>query len=466
MNDRGASWPVRRTAARLFLAVAVVYTLIIIYFLASGPFDFSLLGVRIRLGNLEKPLLILATAIGLFASISYESKKPSPSLPGKLAPALIAVAVVLAYSSAISKYVNRHDTTMGFLVCVGDRFAGEGLPDPNVPVMQNSNGYDGQFFYRMAFDPLLSDVTAAPRVDIPAYRQQRILYSLAAYALSFGNAWMVPYLLPALNLFAISVITFVAGKIAVESGMRPEWGLVLGAYPGFLVSLLRDLPEPMAVMFVVLGIYCIRKQKYSIAALALGLGALTRETTLIFAGSIGLAGLWHIGQSWLTGRKPDTPRVPLYVGAIPIVAFALWQIVIYSKWGVFSFQQGSHNLGFPFMGAYEQVKLYIRGLQIYYRDYDLFLLASFAATGAAAGLNIFSKNLELHEKIALVFYLVLATLLTWVVYEAREGYTRAMAELYLFCWLALLLSGSRLRFPLAACWAAMLYGMADIWVDL
>lgn len=49
-------------------------------------------------------------------------------------------------------------------------------------------GYDGQFYYRLALDPFTTRVEDyGIKLDIPVYRQQRILYPLFVHILSFGN---------------------------------------------------------------------------------------------------------------------------------------------------------------------------------------------------------------------------------------------------------------------------------------
>ena len=61
-------------------------------------------------------------------------------------------------------------------------------------------GYDGQFAYWIARDPTPA-VTGA-YLDVPAYRYQRILYPLLAWALAAGQAALVPWTLVAVNLAA------------------------------------------------------------------------------------------------------------------------------------------------------------------------------------------------------------------------------------------------------------------------
>ena len=52
--------------------------------------------------------------------------------------------------------------------------------------LDKSEGYDGQFFYRLALDPLASRTTDFG-IILASYRHQRIGYPLAAAALSWGH---------------------------------------------------------------------------------------------------------------------------------------------------------------------------------------------------------------------------------------------------------------------------------------
>ena len=75
------------------------------------------------------------------------------------------------------------------------------------PVQPTSwTGYDGQFFYYMALDPQ----GAAPYMDLPGYRYQRIAYPMLARLIVLGRSSLIPDALLAVNLFAV-----VAGSAAL-----------------------------------------------------------------------------------------------------------------------------------------------------------------------------------------------------------------------------------------------------------
>src|SRR5208282_2101510 len=75
----------------------------------------------------------------------------------------------------------------------------------------SKNGYDGQFYYRLALDPFTKQQTAfGITLDIPPYRQQRILYPMLVHALALGRAQWVPWALIAVNYLAICALSFTA----------------------------------------------------------------------------------------------------------------------------------------------------------------------------------------------------------------------------------------------------------------
>ena len=84
---------------------------------------------------------------------------------------------------------------------LGERY-GEGRPN-------GSEGYDGQFAYYIAVDP----TSARAKLDVPAYRYQRILYPLLARALGLGQMAWIPWSLLVVNLVALAMATDFLARI-------------------------------------------------------------------------------------------------------------------------------------------------------------------------------------------------------------------------------------------------------------
>jgi len=154
--------------------------------------------------------------------------------------------------------------------------------DPRYHYYPNGIGYDGQYNYYIALDPL----NARYYMDWPAYRYTRVLYPLLARLLAFGQPALIPYTLLLLNALAITGGTLLVAAWLKRRDLSPWLALVYGLYPGVFLSYQHDLSEPLAYGLVALGVYCFDfggRRRLLLAGLAFGLAALTRETTAVFA---------------------------------------------------------------------------------------------------------------------------------------------------------------------------------------
>jgi len=124
--------------------------------------------------------------------------------------------------------------------------AGERFTSPRADIyIHPHGGYDGQFYYRLALDPLTGEQTAYDiHFDNPAYRQQRILYPALAWLL--GRVLPLPWAMLLVNYAALVAIGWLGVSHTTRTGRSPEWGLLFVLWPGFLVSLTRALTEPLA----------------------------------------------------------------------------------------------------------------------------------------------------------------------------------------------------------------------------
>jgi hypothetical protein len=149
-------------------------------------------------------------------------------------------------------------------------------------------GFDGQVVYFIALDP----VRARCYVDNPPYRYTRILLSLLAGTLGLHKPDLVADALIAINLAMIAVGTSVLGAWLRRRGVSAWIAAVYGFYPGIFVTLQRDTTEILAYSLVIVAIFIFDhgpRWRVSMSAACFALAALSRETTLVFAG------IWAIG---------------------------------------------------------------------------------------------------------------------------------------------------------------------------
>lgn len=224
-------------------------------------------------------------------------------------PAL--VSLVLLVLLAATQVILQGGDPLG-LARLGTRY---NLGDPN-----GSEGYDGQFVYYIAQTP--DPELARPKLDVPAYRYQRILLPLLARALSLGNSsWL------AWSLVALGVLSQAAGVWAVarlmESWASNRWyALVYGLFAGFTLSVSVFLPEPLAYSLVAWGLYAHLRDKPLLSAALLGLALFAKETVIFFPLAVLAEHLWR--RRW---------REAALLAGVTFLPFALFQLWLWRVFG-------------------------------------------------------------------------------------------------------------------------------------
>jgi len=232
-------------------------------------------------------------------------------------PTLLVFAVTVGFVLLILA-TNQWDP-MAF-VRLGTRY---GQGDPNGTI-----GYDGQFAYQIALNPL----QAAPYLDIPAYRYQRILYPLMARIVGLGQSSLIPWALIMLNVLALSVGTFIMGLILVKQKLNPWYATTVGLFAGQLVSLRLDLNEPFFLTFALLSIYSFELKRSRWGATFLALSMLSKETAIAFVGGYLL--YFFLKRQW---------RPLIETGVISLGPFALLQLAIWVNLGQIGLRSGGQG---------------------------------------------------------------------------------------------------------------------------
>jgi hypothetical protein len=159
--------------------------------------------------------------------------------------------------------------------------------DPHFSYPVGGSGYDGQFFYFIAVDP----INARYYMDSPSYRYTKILYPVVARVLALGQVGLVPYTLILTNWLAIAGAAGLLGAWLRRKGLSPWFAVVYALCPGIWVSFERDLTEPLSYALVVLAVYLYdsrSRYRFATSGLAFALAILARDKAAIFAGVYGL----------------------------------------------------------------------------------------------------------------------------------------------------------------------------------
>ena len=315
------------------------------------------------------------------------------------------------------------------------------------------NGYDGQFYYRLALDPANLHRTAfGITMDAP-FRVQRIGYPALAWLLSAGQHAWVPVALVAVNVLALAAVGLAGGTLARDAGRHALWGLLLAGYFGFFMSAGNDLTEPVAAACLLGGIIACRRGRPVLAGAAFGYGALTRETVLIAALALGLTRL----IPW--ARRTARPGAADLAWAIPVVMFAAWQLVLRLATGsVILMDSAASNSspGLPFSQFAGAVRMNLGLLRPPTGAACIWFLevAVLAACTAAALASLRGPGPR-YERFAFLLYVVELGALSANIWSGHAD-LRSIDEVYLLGTLILL--GSRRRLG----WLAAAAGLAVI----
>jgi hypothetical protein len=292
--------------------------------------------------------------------------------------------------------------------------AGDQYTDPSqvtIPVMADSPGYDGQFYYRLALNPFTSkQVEFGITMDHPPYRHQRILYPLLVWLLSVGKHGWVPIWMIVLNYLFLIALTYLGTTYASSLGRPAILGIAFALYPGFVLSLLRDLTEVLEVCLLVLGLVLINRERYNWATVFVSLAVLTRETAILLPVGFMLAYIW-------------SREIPKRVFVVPILVYCVWQLILFFNWGQFPLLAGGGNIATPLAGF---LSLILTTDNLRYKI-ELLFLVSFAVLVI---LSIKRSEVHLGVKLAWGLYLALAIFLSKYVWVEDWAFLRVLSEFY------------------------------------
>jgi len=366
-----------------------------------------------------------------------------------LSPLAVTAIVALIYAGFLLERLHRHRFDFSVFVCAGDAHCDPSAVPCNLTVYPSSEGYDGQFYYRLALDPFSSrDPHHGIELDAPSYRAQRILYPLAVWLLSFGGrTGLVPAWMVLVNYFGVCAIAWLAALYFRSIGRAALWALGVALYGGLVLALYRDLTEIMAVMLMLAAIVLLQRKRRLTAAILLGLSVLTRETVLLFAAACAGVILWEA-----TKRRRLTVH-PVVV-LIPIATFAGWRTIVWLLWG----PVGRVNLSgafriplSPLFGCLWRRMLVFDGSQTLW-----FLEAGALVAVAAAALWCLRGSKAGHaEKTGLILYVLLIFSLPRDIWAEGWSFLRISAELHTLAIMVLVGSASRWRIPVVAATSMM-----------
>ena len=362
-----------------------------------------------------------------------------PALPG-----LISLLAALAF--ALARWQTWAHGNIGRFILVGRHFSVPSQVPHGIPIMP-TYGYDGQFFYRLALNPVNFSHTAYGITVDRSYRYMRIGYPVVTWVVSLGQHALVPVMLVAVNIAAIGALGYLGGMFAQAAGRHALAGLLLPAYFGLLTSLSRDTAEPLAAVFLLGGLLAVRSRRPVLAAILLAFGALTRETVMVAVAAIAIVRIVAV----LRRRQPPRPGREDLPWAVPAVVFVAWQAVVKAATGSIPLlADGGRNAGAPFIAPWQALTSNLHHVDTHQFDqYDVWLLelAVLVLFSLAALASMWSTNAPVHERLAFVLYLVEICVVTPSTWGSLDADLRSFIEVYLLA--VIIVLGTPRRFPTA-----------------
>jgi hypothetical protein len=361
---------------------------------------------------------------------------------------VVVTATALLYGVVILGRLAYHQWDASFFVAAGQAFCEQS----RMPLQLKTTtryGYDGQFYYRLALNPFTHRrVEYGITIDNLPYRQQRILYPVLVHVLALGVIGWVPWSMIVVNYLAVCWLAFHAAGFAQRFAVPAIYGLAIPLYPGILLGMVRDLPDPLAISLMVSSLYLLHSHRIALGGCLLGLAVLTRETIVLVAAALLVHSIWR-------GLRRQSEWTETLWLMIPLLTYAAWQLWIFARWGTLGVAAGSANLNaFPLKSF---ALLFIHGAQSaltldsFGRTAEgLMVCAELVFLGAMVGLAaITSARSEVGPgvKLAWLLYLLLAAFLSRSVWSDDWAFTRGCAELIILGFAIVLGSGERRRLP-------------------
>ena len=311
-----------------------------------------------------------------------------------------------------------------------------------------SNGYDGQFYYRLALSPANLHQTAfGITLDHP-YRLERIGYPALGWLFSLGHHRLVPIALVVVNVLALAAIGLLGGMLAVESGRHAVWGLLLAGYFGFFKAAGCDLTEPVAAACLLGAVLAYRREHPAVAGLLFGYGALTRETVIIAPLAILAVRLADAARGGFRLRASDL------AWSLPLLVFTGWQLILRAATGtliVLSDVGSNAHRGLPFTQFADAIR---KNLALLGAPSDAAYIwfaevATLMVFVVAALVWLRSTTVPGYERVAFVAFIIELGILSNQIWTGHAD-LRSIDECYLLAVLILLRGGLRRLWPLAS----------------
>jgi hypothetical protein len=311
----------------------------------------------------------------------------------------VVVAIVFALFVGV-RLADYGGNPTGFIE-FGHDFVAHTQP-PRGALVDSPAGYDGQFFWTQARDPLLLHRSTLTQLRSEAFRTQRMAYPALAYVLAAGQEAAIPWTMLVINLLVVLAITVAFATYARQQGWSGWWALAVGVSPGFVLATMRDLSDPLAAASMLGGLLAWRRERRWLATALMTVAVLAREpmTLGVVAVAIDAAFVW-----WRSRGDPGSLRRAARrvwpVVLVPTLAFVGWQIYIDARFGT-NVLASSPGIRPPLQNVIDEIRRSVNHDAPAATAWDIGYLV-LAVAGLAAAVAIVARRITDASVAALLF---------------------------------------------------------------
>ena len=260
---------------------------------------------------------------------------------------LLYLGSLVLFIASMARF-HEPETGLTSLIRFGDQFHDQALPAVRaVPhhVMENSSGYDGQFYAQLAVDPLLLDPAIGDAIDVPMYRARRILFSWTAFLLGLGQPRFVLHAYAIQNIFFWLVLALLLTRWFQPRDLR-SFCLWFGCMfsHGVIISVRWALPDGPSMLLLALAVLSIERGRSLGATGLIGLAGLAKDINLLWSGIL------------LGSHGANRPRwLALCARGLVVAApLSMWMFYLWLGNHGFDGVAGNRNFAAPFTGYVTQ----------------------------------------------------------------------------------------------------------------
>ena len=284
----------------------------------------------------------------------------------------------------------------------------------------NNVGYDGQYYFRLAFNPLnFEEKYIGIAIGNATYRYSRLGYPILLWLFSFNQINLIIPISIILNFISILLIYFINLRIFKHLNIDKTYLIAICLLPGFIFCIARSLPEIIEILFISLYLLLYLKNKKFLFIIIASFAILIRETSIMFVLVIFI-------YDYLKNKGSFSS---LYF-SFPLFIYGIWILIIYSL-----FQESPFHTGFklhfepPFFGIFKMAGLFFSNNPISKQIVFLFEYIFLYSTIILAFMSLKASNLNPLIKYSFILYAVYFLCLNPVVLSSDWAFMRIFLEL-------------------------------------